>query len=649
MPVSPQHSMDIPPPHPSIRLSKAIAHYDTTLTTLENAIAQPETAVSLPTVTEVLVARDAVEYALTSVSSTAKDEPLAEYGPDHTSTQAQSYVQLLELDQRLRAQSEAITAAVDLATYRQSLNPDASAWWWFLEPEEPKKHAGDRFDWVWNGLTVVFLVGTVSFATSTARAFSEEGFDVLGIFGSFSQGAGLALVAGGTFTSRGKKVVEGVLESFKIPTHYHAEITCAFSATLLLASGAMHANLHRFGQHYYSWGQADRRRGDNITALKSYQKALNFAPDNKIIYAAMGQVSENMGRLEEATAYYEQGVALSDAASALGLGRITLFNALQDVGWTAEIDEATIRQVEFLFELADLFNTLRDEEGNASEIIDVVIEQHTHFGLLELAKVDLSRNIYRSVDRRNVDRRTIDRRNVDRSDLDTSNPESRIPEPSESPTAEQLELITDAKTHLSRAKQHFQSAHLEELMLLATSSEPSDQESLVNKIILLLDLPDEFRQEPLDLLLLRLSQRQSMPLLERFISEDLSPQQLDTIIKRLAKEITFDLAKPRCYLALTEFLESSLLSPSPNLPRVDTPSSGDSERSRTNTADADNDTVRIRMMTNVMETTQEQCGATNVVDSSLSTDDPSYRSHTVNLLRLNLYDKTLIRELFEAP
>ena len=435
---------------------------------------------------------------------------------------AQIYCQLLDLDRQLQAQAQAIASQVDLSLYRRTLKPDPSAWWWFLEVPPKPKRKSDRFGWVWNGLTVVFLVSATSFATSTAKAFSEEGFDILGIFSSFTQGAGLALVAGGTFTDKGRKTVQNVLESVDIPKHFHAEATCLFSASLLLASATIYANLDRFGTHYYRWGQRDRRNGDNVMALRSYQKALNFSPSNRFIYAALGQLSEDMGQLEDAQAYYEQGIALSDAISVLGLGRVTLLNALQEVGWTAKVDDTTLRQVEFLFELAGQFNVVENADGGWDEEIDVVIEQHLHFGLMELATVDLEALTRRSLD-------TLD--------------------------AEARSQVAQDREHLQAALDQFQIAHLEELKLLTLHS----TKQLSELILTQLDrpIPESDLRLAVDDGLSRLTTEEQILVLEQALDSLPEAGLADAIDGAIEKAI-FELGKPRCYRAITQIILRAL-------------------------------------------------------------------------------------------
>lgn len=536
--------MDSPSPDLLPLLDQLISAYETALTNLAGIAADEEqTEASHQRVIDALLARDAVEKIRQDCEKSAAS-PLP----------TEVYARLIKLDQRLKSKTAVIAAHGDLDNSRQSINPSAQAWWWFLAPapKTTKQHEQDRFDWVWNGLTVVFLVTATSFATSTAKAFSIQGFDVLGLFSSFIQGAGLAFVAGGAFTEKGQRVVQNALRSVNIPSHHHAEATCLLSASLLTMSFLGYSNLYRLGNLYYAWGQGERDRGDNISAFQTFQKVLDFAPNKKEAYSALGQVAENMGRLEEAATYYEQGLALSDPASALGMARLVLLNTLKENGWATPMDNQKIREVEFFLELASQFNLGFDAAGNPEEVVDVVIDQQTHYGLLELAKIDFQ-------------------------SVSSSPPIDRL-------TAEQKQSILKAQSHLSQALTYFQKAHWEESVTLATQR-PGDTAKLLELAHQRSRWVHDLRASSLDP---RLSESEER-LLSRAIAQvsnglRLTPEfaelaelvetfsygertyLIDRFIgglpadhqKRLREELSLDLGKPRCYIAIIFLIDFAI-------------------------------------------------------------------------------------------
>ncbi|PSN12309.1 hypothetical protein C7293_20710 [filamentous cyanobacterium CCT1] len=609
--------MDSPQPRPLPSLDQLIDDYESAITPLEGlTVDDAATEKSHQLVIDALLTRDAVEKV-------RQDREKSAVIPLPTEV----YARLIRLDQRLKSKTDLIAAHGDLENTRQSINPSAQAWWWFLAPvpKAAKQHAQDRFDWVWNGLTVVWLVMATSFATSTAKAFSIQGFDVLGLFSSFIQGAGLAFIAGGAFTDKGQKVVQNALRSVNIPSHYYAETTCVLSASLLAVSFAGYSNLYRLGNLYYVWGQGERDRGDNISAFRTFQTVLDFAPNKKEAYSALGQVAEKMGRLDEATTYYEQGLALSDPASALGMARLVLLNTLKESGWTAPMDNQKVREVEFFLELASQFNLGFDEAGNPVEVVDVVIDQQTHYGLLELAKID-----FQSI----------------RSAPSTSEP-----------TEEQKRSIRKTQTHLRRALTHFQTAHWEESLTLATQR-PVDTQNLlelalqrprwvhdlrtfqidprlsqdeerllsraVNQVSDELSLSPEF--DELAQLLETFSYQERTYLIDRFVDSLPAEHQ-----KRLKENLALDLGKPRCYIAIIFLIDFAI---------DDYLATGTKEKAN-----------RLALLRSRRQFSDRECGSTEVSTASATLSAPTSAPplNRLDLYTLSIHEKSLMSELLSIP
>ncbi len=346
-------------------IDEAIAHYQTALSTVEKA----GSILSKRKIIEMLLSRDGVENL---------KESGAELG-------ASQYALLIDLDERLKGLAETIVKNFPLASYRQSINPPESSWWWFLEsfaPQEVHKH--DRFDWLWYGLTVGSMVVVTTFGTSTAQAFSSEGFDILGTFSTVAQGAGMLLVAGGALTENGKETVENVLTSVGIPSHFHAEAIFGTSALMAAATYGLYANLPNIGEYYYNQGNIASSEGEVVTALDLYKRALSFNPDDPKIYVGLGKVSEDMGQLKDAVSYYDRGRSFNDPAALNGLGRSLVFQSLEDVGWTAKIDEKVERKADFFLVAAE--KLVKDDEKLLRRDIAV------NHGILYLSKFNLKKS-----------------------------------------------------------------------------------------------------------------------------------------------------------------------------------------------------------------------------------------------------------------
>ncbi|MBF2025319.1 MAG: hypothetical protein IGS48_00935 [Oscillatoriales cyanobacterium C42_A2020_001] len=268
----------------------------------------------------------------------------------------ESLAKLVDLDLTLKQHANQICKVEHLEQLRQSLEPPESAWWWHLEPIAPSSHKkplSDKFDWLWNVGTVTCLVIATSFITQTAKAFSTEGFDFLGTLTTIGQGAGLAFIAGGALTDKGKQVVSQILNSVKVPDSLHAEATFGASLILLGSAYGFNQNLHVVGNWYFDQAQHHEKQGEWSQAFKSYQRSLNFAPDDYKTQIAVGFLYERLGNFERAIEEYKKGTAFGIPEFLNAQARAMLMAGLQKNDWQGGIDSQIIRDAESLLERAD--------------------------------------------------------------------------------------------------------------------------------------------------------------------------------------------------------------------------------------------------------------------------------------------------------
>ena len=352
-------------------LDGAISRYADAIEAIDRAFV-PESSLPEPQmpserqILEVLIARDTLNDLLVAANGDRDCDRMC---------------RIAGLDRRLQNLAGAL-AAGDLAGLRASFQPPQSAWWWFLEapptPERPRPR-WTNFDWAWNFGTVACLIVSGSFLTQSSAAFSATvGFDLLGAFSTISQGAGLALIASGALTDRGRKVVERVAHSVGIPPHLHAEVTFGASLLLLVTSYSIHENLHLIGEWYYERGQQLERQGRWQAAEENYVRALNFNPDDSEFLLSLGNALENLGRYEEALEQYEQKVG-PDFANAHA--RASTKGALQSKGWQGPLDAVLVNQ-----ERANLLRALQQKD--VEQKLHLIPQIYMNLGIVEWVSVD---------------------------------------------------------------------------------------------------------------------------------------------------------------------------------------------------------------------------------------------------------------------
>lgn len=242
-------------------------------------------------------------------------------------------VRLINLDERTRNIAGPVANHPQMADTRSTFQPPESAWWWHLEPPAPMSTEAapswTDYDWFWNALTVTCLLFAGTFATSTAQAFSALGLDIIGLFSTVSQGAGLALVAGGALTDKGKEALDNILESLRIPTSLHAEVTFCFSTVILLVTYGLYSNLSRVGDYYEAQGKNYEKLSQWAAAEDQYKRAISFKEGEPELYRRLGRVYEELGNLENAEVEYQKGFNSDDTQSTIRLARVILIDAFQ--------------------------------------------------------------------------------------------------------------------------------------------------------------------------------------------------------------------------------------------------------------------------------------------------------------------------------
>ncbi|MEC4803437.1 MAG: hypothetical protein SAJ12_00080 [Jaaginema sp. PMC 1079.18] len=347
-------------------IDQAITQYAQALSNIE-PMAQPP----LEPILDVLLVRDTIQGILEDA------EAIASHQLSH----------IAKLDDRLHQFANRIALNPDVAQCRESRQPPQSAWWWYLEaspPPPPVQPWWAKHDWVWNVGTVACLVVSTTFLSQTVKAFSAaQGFDFLGVLSTIGQGTGLVLVAGGALTDRGKKVIEKGLTRFEFPSYLHAEITFLGALLVLGLSYTVNQNLHLIGELYYQQGlrqQTDNRWSE---ARDSYDRALNFIPDDPRIFVATGSIYEALGDFDAAIAQYEKGVLAGYPGAMNALARAMVWRDWARRDWQTAINEDIAQEAELLLERGS--KLISQIEGN-SDLTRLQAEIRINQGILDWAR-----------------------------------------------------------------------------------------------------------------------------------------------------------------------------------------------------------------------------------------------------------------------
>lgn len=216
---------------------------------------------------------------------------------------AEVLLALGRLDAELKTHQPSIVACAKLPEWRALYQPRDDAWWWAVPPSPTEVRAG-QFDWLWNGLSVVFLAVSASLVLNTAARFWGGSLTAAGTLTLATQSALTLIVGKGALTQSGRAGWEKFLRSRGIAEYHWQEWNCGAAFGVLVVVGGLHASLPTLAPTYNQRGEQHYLAQRLASALDNYQVALNLRPDYPQAHYNQGLVYEDLQREEEAIAAY---------------------------------------------------------------------------------------------------------------------------------------------------------------------------------------------------------------------------------------------------------------------------------------------------------------------------------------------------------
>ncbi|MEM8641303.1 MAG: tetratricopeptide repeat protein [Cyanobacteria bacterium P01_G01_bin.54] len=297
-----------PFPAPPLNFPQLLGQYHRALDALMEA--EP----TVEQVAAVLTVRDAIHRQL----------------PQQAPLSPADLAQLTAGDQRLKESQAAIATVGLLDQWQETLQPTPEQWWWFVKAAS-KVDVWERFDWLWNILTVVGLAGFVANMTSVIPLLFVSGLGFLESLGLVAPGGLMALIA--AQMGKGQKSVSAlryVLQSLGIPDRFQSEFASLLAFILFVGAYAAKENLpDYYFNHFVQKGQGFYQQGELRKAQSAYKKALTFAEDESIknigkVYADLGIISEAINDYEVALDHYLQALNDDEFDVLNNLGRVFL-------------------------------------------------------------------------------------------------------------------------------------------------------------------------------------------------------------------------------------------------------------------------------------------------------------------------------------
>ena len=275
-------------------LYPAIYRYQYILTQIEEAT---PTSTETEKILQVLLARDAVQDALQN-SKSASDSLL---------------LKLAELDKRLQKQKAKVIGVEDYPHWRKSFQPPQSAWWWHFTIAT--RRWWTHLDWLWNGLTLVFLAISVSLIIDGIPRFLSGGLDTVSVLAVIIPSI-LALLTSGTLTPIGREARNYLLQ--KLDQSFWPFVTLLLSFFLALSLIVIHQYyFDNFAVHFYNQGLQFYEKGQWEQAVSNYQKAVALDPNYAQAHYNLGIVYEDLQKFDKAQTEYLLAVKQDNSANSL--------------------------------------------------------------------------------------------------------------------------------------------------------------------------------------------------------------------------------------------------------------------------------------------------------------------------------------------
>lgn len=242
--------------------------------------------------------------------------------------------QINHLDSDLKKLEELIAQYGDLERLQKLLKRDPEFWSCFHSITHPH----DKFDWMWNGFSIIFSITSLALFTNIVPRFFVGGGDLFGTIIIAIPSTLSLLGIQGSLTTVWQKKIEEVLEIIGIAKHWQQEVRCCIAFGILAMSLFSYAMLPSLSKDYnqaglnaLDGGQAqdnkDQFKAKNtIIPEKNFQRAIALYPSNANAYYNLGRLYESIQSLDKARSNYQLAAQYGVTQAYNNLGRLEILD-----------------------------------------------------------------------------------------------------------------------------------------------------------------------------------------------------------------------------------------------------------------------------------------------------------------------------------
>jgi tetratricopeptide (TPR) repeat protein len=222
----------------------------------------------------------------------------AQQNSQFSQAQARRLVQLDAVLQRLASTRQ------DLAQWRESIAPLATAWWWRLD--ERAAAATTSRSLLWGIVAGTLVALTLPQALEIIRRLWDGAPDAVSVLGTLLA----LLLTGSPLLAQGREVMRWILaQVFKVAPRVQSQAAAAVAlAAFLLVLLARVWGLPSLARTYNEVGARALRSGNVDAAYHALRRAVALDPDLVAPYQSLADVYVQIGRYEQAEQWYMQTI-----------------------------------------------------------------------------------------------------------------------------------------------------------------------------------------------------------------------------------------------------------------------------------------------------------------------------------------------------
>lgn len=269
---------------PEDALAEALADYEAALCDLPQGEAG-QVAAEGPILT-LLTARDQVAHTLA-----------------HAGTVSPSQLQrLIALDKELQECRDLI-AQLDLAAWRQSVQPPADRWWWRLD--ETRARGEEKRDFPWMLLAAALMIITLIPAVDIIWRMWGGDLDPLFVISTCIT----VVLTSSPLMQAGREVAGWLMDKVHLPTRYRGETMLGTAILSLMVVLLLRSALPAVAITYNNRGYTLLQAGDLTRAQQAFARAIHINPDYAVGYHNLAEAYVEIGDYDQAHSLYTQALA----------------------------------------------------------------------------------------------------------------------------------------------------------------------------------------------------------------------------------------------------------------------------------------------------------------------------------------------------